>query len=277
MLLTLFAGYYVARLGLLDHATIRRMSKLCSSLFLPCLIIVQMGPELTASNLRRLWIIPVWGLVSTIIAHLLGWLGQTLFKTRAWVIIAAGRPNTSALPLLLLQSLGSTGVLDQLSDKGQDSSKVLERAKSLILLNVVVQQTITFQTAPWLLRRDKEKDRKENEGDEENGPATLIPEGRHASHVNPIVQDTERVGLLQDQNVRSYGTQEDQHEYPMALNPIIDEPDIYWPRKLAVLEKPLKSAWNATSPPLIGATIALTLGVRDFRESRIPRSLLVCS
>jgi auxin efflux carrier family protein len=39
-----------------------------------------MGPELTPSNLSQLWIVPVWGFLSTAVAHAMGWIGVKLFK-----------------------------------------------------------------------------------------------------------------------------------------------------------------------------------------------------
>ncbi|KAI0341980.1 hypothetical protein BDW22DRAFT_1358095 [Trametopsis cervina] len=256
VLLTLFAGYCAARLRLLDHNTVHRLSKICSSLFLPCLIVEQMGPELTAANLAKLWIIPAWGLVSTAVAHLLGWLGQAVFKTPYWVIVASGRPNTSALPLLLLQSLETTGVLKSLAAPGADTAKVLARAKSYILLNVVVQQTITFQLAPSVLRMDDGK-----HADEEQGPATLAPVPRKPSgSLDPGVQDEEHVGLLADHDGHSYGTSQ-ASDFPSALAPIADQPDIHWPQRIQFLESPLKRIYASMSPPLIAAIIALILGL----------------
>lgn len=264
VLLTLLVGYLVARKGLVDSSTVHKVSNLCSTLFLPCLIVVQMGPELTAGQLRRLWIIPVWGFASTIIAHVLGFVGYKLFKTRAWVIVAAGRPNTSALPLLLLQSLATTGVLDQFANDGESTAKLLSRAQSLILLNVVVQQTITFQIAPWLLMRDRKADSDGEDEDVENGPARLQPEtpGKHNANINPIVQDRECVGLLEDQDARDYGTG-GSADYTKAMQPIADEPDIHWPQAISFLQKPLRKLGGGMSPPLIGAIVALIVGVRS--------------
>jgi predicted permease len=51
VLLTLLAGYAVTRSGLLDRPTIKKMSNVASLVFLPCLIIVQMGPSLTPGKL----------------------------------------------------------------------------------------------------------------------------------------------------------------------------------------------------------------------------------
>ena len=269
VLLTLISGYYVARRGIVDGKTVHRVSRLCTSVFLPCLIVVQMGPELTADNLSRLWIIPVWGLFSTAFAHLLGWAAQACFRTRSWVIVAAGRPNTSALPLLLLESLSSTGVLKSLSSDGESVPDTLRRAKSLILLNVVIQQTITFQLAPSLLERDCKLDGKQCGRDEEDGSdsdstrSALKPDKQHRSHIAPVVQDPERVGLLQDEDVgsHSYGSSgEDQ--YTEALEPIVDQPDIRWPDRLKEVERPVKRIVFSMSSPLIGAIIGLVVGVR---------------
>lgn len=76
VLLTLSAGYVAARLGLLDHNATKKVSNLASLVFLPCLLVVQMGPQLTPSMLKSVWIIPLWGLASTAFSHGLGWLGK---------------------------------------------------------------------------------------------------------------------------------------------------------------------------------------------------------
>ncbi|KAH9839382.1 uncharacterized protein C8Q71DRAFT_749203 [Rhodofomes roseus] len=255
VLLTCFAGYIVARRGLLDHSTVKQVSKLCTTLFLPCLLIVQMGPELSVSSLSRYWIIPLWGLISTAIAHLIGWAGQRLLHLKHWTIIACGRPNSNALPLLLLQSLESTGVLSQLSDDG-DLKRVLNRAKSLLLLNAIVQQVITFQLAPSVLRLD------DGQHKSDAGPGTLRP---GPGRILPVAQDEERVGLLDDS--------EDQEEADGingrgALQPIQDMPDYRWPRHLEFAKKPLLTVWTYMSPPLIGAIIALIFGlIPPLRET----------
>lgn len=252
VLLTLLAGYIMARRGFLDHKTVRNVSKLCTSLFLPCLIVESMGPQLTASNLRAVWIIPLWGLFSTILAHAVGWLGQRVFKLPYWTIAASGRPNSNALPLLLLQSLESTGVLDTLSRPGEDVSATLARAKSLILLNAIVQQTITFQFTPSIIERDSDHS-KDNDPESQDrlrpGPGQLTT----------VVQDQERVGLLDDYE---HGSGDPGAEgYSGALNDIADQPDVHWPHRIRFLEKPLKTIWAGMSPPLIGAILALVIGV----------------
>ncbi|OSD06687.1 hypothetical protein PYCCODRAFT_1449540 [Trametes coccinea BRFM310] len=256
VLLTLVAGYIMARRGFLDHKTVRNISKLCTSLFLPCLLIEEMGPQLTASNLREVWIIPLWGLFSTVLAHGIGWVGKRLLKLPYWTIAASGRPNSNALPLLLLQSLEHTGVLDTLSQPGESISKTLDRAKSLILLNAIVQQTFTFQFTPSIMRRDDGN----HKADDPESQDTLRPgPGRLTS----VVQDQERVGLLDDHEHDSDDSERTRavEGYRHALDDIADQPDIHWPERLRPLEKPLKTIWSHMSPPLIGAMIALVVGI----------------
>jgi predicted permease len=76
VLLTLLSGFVSSRVGLLDPLTIRRLSKLCSNVFLPSLIITQVSPAITIGELHKVWMMPVWGLVSSILAHFIGFLGK---------------------------------------------------------------------------------------------------------------------------------------------------------------------------------------------------------
>lgn len=271
VLLTLFAGYIIARQGYLDHGTVKRLSKLSSSVFLPCLIIFQMGPELTTLNLVRLWIIPLWGLVSTIIALFIGWIGQVLLGLPHWSIIAAGCPNSNSLPLLLIQSLQFTGILEKLSP-GEPIKETLDRAKSLILLNAVVQETLTFQLAPLILKLDKK------DGNDER--SSLVPRSQLASesrtHGLPaIIQDTERVGLLHQCEHPSYSVSGDSSEYSQALSPIADQPDIHLHPSLTPAQRCIKGVYSCMSTPLIGTIIALILGVSSSCRILIVSHIIV--
>ena len=102
VLFTLFIGYRMARWGYMDHRTVRRVAKLNTDLFLPCLIVEQMGPGLTARRLAADWVVPLWGLASSILGHVLGYAGKRALVLPYWTIVACGRPNANVLPLLLL-------------------------------------------------------------------------------------------------------------------------------------------------------------------------------
>lgn len=208
-------------LGLLSSSSVPQYAGLlCPPL---CLIIEKLGPQLIADKIFRLWIIPVWGLFSTASAHFLGSLGHAAYGTPYWLIVVAGRPNTSALPLLLLESLESTGIVKSLSPDDSDLSEILDGARSLIILNVVIQQTITYQLASFILRHDGNDD-----DDVQGGSATLTAaDDDREGHLNPAVQDTQRVGLSHDADGHAYGTNgRGRHQTMVPLCSVTDQPDI---------------------------------------------------
>ena len=111
---------------------------------------------------------------------LLGWVATRLFKLPSWVTPAISFNNTTALPLLLVESLATTGILDQLLASDTDTGEAaLMRAESYFLVNAMIGDTLTFAMGPKLLDGDLSSQKKQNDGREdgrnlvENGP----PEG----------------------------------------------------------------------------------------------------
>ena len=86
--LTLLYGYLAAVFGLADAKSARSITDLCTKLFLPCLLLVKVGPELSLGNLQHLWALVLWCIVSISIAGALGWLGHRIFSTPYWTIMA---------------------------------------------------------------------------------------------------------------------------------------------------------------------------------------------
>jgi predicted permease len=163
--------------------------------------------------------------------------------------VAAGRPNSSALPLLLVDALASTGVLDEFKKPGESTSAVLDRAKSLILLNVVVQQAFTFAAGPSILTR----------GQDHEDHDRLLP-GPH--HGRPTIQDTEHVGLLHNHDGEDgYGATADPHRFEGPLRQLENQPDLHWPTKIRFMQKPVEKVASFMEPPVVGAIIALILGM----------------
>lgn len=65
--------------------------------------------------------------------------------------------NTTSLPLLLIQSLKQTQVLDAILIAGESGSKAMDRAESYFLVNAMVSNSLTFALGPTLLRpRDQD-------------------------------------------------------------------------------------------------------------------------
>ena len=73
------------------------------------------------------------------------------------------------------------------------------------------------------------------------------------------MQDEERVGLLDGEDDYE---ETDGVDGRAALRPVEDIPDLHWPESVQFGEKLLRKIWDFMSPPLIGAIIALVVGVR---------------
>lgn len=79
--------------------------------------------------------------------------GAHMFKLPRWTVAAVTFNNTSAMPLLLVQSLNSAGVLSPLLMLPEDStSDAVKRAQSYFLVSAVVGNMLTFGTGPAQLK-----------------------------------------------------------------------------------------------------------------------------
>jgi len=162
---------------------------MCPS-FLPALLITSVGSELHAST--ALHYVPVlsknpapfaelsltilvWALVYTLLSMELGWVFKRAFKFPAWAVPAICFNNTTALPLLLIQSFESSGILADLAMNGHDtSSAIASRAKSYFLVSSMIGNSLAFALGPRLLDD-------EHAPDDEDGKA--IGGGQREEHM----------------------------------------------------------------------------------------------
>ena len=117
---------------------------------------------------------------------LLGFIATRVFKLPSWVTPAISFNNTTALPLLLIQSLSATGILeDLLASETDTASAALLRAKSYFLCNAIIGDSLTFALGPKLLDGEEAPDKKKDEDQKEpdHGPArgTLFPQSGESS------------------------------------------------------------------------------------------------
>ena len=109
---------------------------------------------------------------------LLGWLTTRFFKLPSWVTPAISFNNTTALPLLLIESLASTGILDHLLASETDTvDAALMRAQSYFLVNAMIGDTLTFAMGPKLLDGEHAPEQK-NDGEDDDQ--------RKGSHNGPL-------------------------------------------------------------------------------------------
>lgn len=88
---------------------------------------------------------------------LIGMAAVRFFKFPRWVTPAVMFNNSTSLPLLLVQSMESTGILDDILKPGESSHEAIARAQSYFLVNAVISNCATFAVGPLLLNGRKRR------------------------------------------------------------------------------------------------------------------------
>lgn len=94
----------------------------------------------------------VWAISYTAISVLMGYVLSRLLRLPQWVTPTVASNNTSSLPLLLLETLRSTGSLNLITLPGQTQDDALSRAQSYFLVCAVTTKTISYAIGPRMLR-----------------------------------------------------------------------------------------------------------------------------
>ncbi|KAK7181801.1 hypothetical protein DPSP01_012520 [Paraphaeosphaeria sporulosa] len=186
VLITIFFGVLTAQFNLLSVGAAKEVSRACVRMFLPALLIYKLGSNLNKDTGILYLPILIWSISYTLISLGIGVIACRVFKLPNWVKLAVAFNNTTSLPLLLIQSLSTTGVLDAIIPPGDDASKALDRAESYFLINAMVSNSLTFALGPRLLRPSDEdapdeddKEDEQSDGEEESmerGPDGIVDE-----------------------------------------------------------------------------------------------------
>jgi predicted permease len=84
VLLVISYGVLAARLKLLDSSSSKSISKICVKMFLPALLLTNIGSELHVDSAHRYLVILIWALVCHFISFLIGLAGHLLFGMPDW-------------------------------------------------------------------------------------------------------------------------------------------------------------------------------------------------
>ena len=198
---------------------------------------------------------------------LLGFVATLLFKLPSWITPAICFNNTTSLPLLLIQSLESTGILKTLLKSDSDTtSAAIARAKSYFLVCAIVGNSLTFALGPKLLDGEESPDKEPidkkqssaNGTDEESGEENDVEQGhtRNGHRTHPPDDDShsinEDTSLLPDFLVRR-GEQAGREGYEEGMK--------FWIRLPRWLQAFLEFMTAFVNAPIIGAVIGLILGL----------------
>jgi predicted permease len=149
VLLVISYGGIAAKLGLLNSQHGKAISKICVKMFLPALLLVQIGSELHLGSANRYLIVLLWAFICHLISFLIGIFAHLVFGLPDWVTAALMFNNTTSYPLLLIQSLDATGILAGLARDNEPTRAMIERAKSYFLVFATVSSS--FAVGPRLI------------------------------------------------------------------------------------------------------------------------------
>lgn len=177
VLFVIFYGGIAAHLKLLDGSSTKAISKICVKMFLPALLLTQIGSELHSGSAHRYLVILIWALACHFVSFLIGIAAHLLFGMPDWITAAIMFNNTTSYPLLLIQSLDQTGILENLIVTDETTRAAIERAKSYFLVFATVSSCLTFAIGPRLIDSehapetpdDKSEIGDDEDDDEENG------------------------------------------------------------------------------------------------------------
>ncbi|KEF55972.1 uncharacterized protein A1O9_07552 [Exophiala aquamarina CBS 119918] len=188
VLLVIFYGVIASQYKLLDGPSAKKISAACVRLFLPALLITRVGSELQAGTGTRYIPILIWAILYSQVSIGIGLLAVKFWKFPAWVTPAVAFNNTTSLPLLLIESLSSTGILDRLLLDGDSTEEAINRAQSYFLVCAIVGNCFTFAIGPRLI-------------DSENAPGNDkdSDDGSDANDRNQDGDDAERGSINDDE------------------------------------------------------------------------------
>jgi len=270
VLLVIFYGGIAAWLKLLTLDNTKAISKVCVRMFLPALLLTQIGSELHSGSAGRYAIVLLWAIICHLVSFIFGMVAHLLLGMPDWTTAALMFNNTTSYPLLLISALDETGILSSLIVTDETSRAAIERAKSYFLVFATVSSCLTFAVGPRLIDSEHAPDPAEDDkGDVDgDGDEPALPE------------PDEQTGLLSGRSTSIRFTPPFRHNsfFPSRRKPSTNPPPDHTPndahhRRPALMPK---KRWASFSPrtqwwlvfifdffnaPLLGAIIGAIIGL----------------
>lgn len=201
VLLVISYGAIAARLGLLNASNGKAISKICVKMFLPALLLVQIGSELHPGSANRYLVVLLWAFLCHFVSFLIGIFAHLVFGLPDWTTAAIMFNNTTSYPLLLIQSLEQTGVLSRLLVEDESTRELVARAKSYFLVFATVSSCLTFAVGPRLIDTEHAPDSDDEttlDEEENNSPGFPSTRSSESQLENGAVSDhlSEQTSLL---------------------------------------------------------------------------------
>ncbi|QRV91348.1 transport protein [Ceratobasidium sp. AG-Ba] len=168
-----FAGWVLARVGILDRKTQKQLNRLNVSLFTPSLLFNKVAFSLSPSKLRELWVIPIFFIAITVASSLVAFVLGVAFRLkrsqRNFAIAASAFQNSNSLPIALMQSLVIT-VHELKWGKGDTKDAMLGRALTYLVLYSTLGMMLRWSYGVHLLAQADEETITANDNVTETSP-----------------------------------------------------------------------------------------------------------
>jgi predicted permease len=269
VLLVISYGGIAARLGLLNSQHGKAISKICVKMFLPALLLVQIGSELHLGSANRYLIILLWAFICHFISFLIGIFAHLVFGLPDWVTAALMFNNTTSYPLLLIQSLDATGILLGLTRGDESTRAMIERAKSYFLVFATVSSCLTFAVGPRLIDSEHAPDHSDDKSLNEDEDFQHQRENDTAEDGASNWPPDERTGLLVPQS-----RQRSRHESVVAITFFPSKPKfttvkrrpwyikrVHWGDLSPRMQWWLLFFYDFLNAPLLGAVLGAVIGL----------------
>ncbi|KAL1411639.1 hypothetical protein Q8F55_002603 [Vanrija albida] len=158
VVLVLTYGFFARKKGLINDEGERNIGKLCTTIFLPCLLFSEVGPLASWDNLREYWMIIAYAVFFQLVSWGFGVAGVRLLRLPHWIVPCIVFNNTTSLPLLLLNCLAKAGTIEELLVDGDTTKKALSRGVVYVLIYSLVANLARFGFGPHMLKDEKAKE-----------------------------------------------------------------------------------------------------------------------
>jgi predicted permease len=181
-----------------------------------------------------------------------------VFNLPRWTIPAIAFNNTTSLPLLLIQSLETTGILSPLVGKGEETSEAVSRARTYFLVSAVVSHALTFGIGGRELKGDDEdpsEDSKKQNGNDNGAPRQRYRDDPEAQEDD---EDDESSDSAPETSLLPHAVHHRAHRANKRTHKAVDGVMAKLP---AWLQTAITAVYNFMTPPLIGALIGGVIGL----------------
>ncbi|UPX10364.1 uncharacterized protein EKO05_0001028 [Ascochyta rabiei] len=269
VILTISFGVAFSQFGLLDADAASKISKTSVKVLLPCLLINNLGENLNPETAHEYVPIILWAIVYNVLSIFLGRVLCKVFNLPRWTIPAIAFNNTTSLPLLLIQSLETTGILSPLVSSGEKTSEAVSRARTYFLVSAVVSHALTFGIGPSELNGDNE-DGPEDSNEQQNGNANDVqgdgaprqryrddPEAQEDDNENED-DDNESSDSAPETSLLPRAVRHRLHRTNKHTHSIVNSSMDKLP---SFLQTAITAVYNFMTPPLIGAILGAVIGL----------------